>query len=180
MLAQFYKSIITKKGLNLITKSQTGARIQYTRIATGDGQWPVGSDLTNAIGLRNLKQSLDISNLTILNDVNIRARGILSNEDLQEGYHIREIGLFALDPDIGEILYCIVTAITSDFFPSKNTPSFVLIDIITTVGNTETVEVIINPSAVATAADLQELNEKLEKEKVSKGCTWGDLKDVTS
>lgn len=162
-MAQFYKSIITNKGLNLIAKTQTGARIQYTRIVTGDGQWSQDTNFSHVTNPKNQKQSIGISSIEIINSTTIRARGVLSNEGLSEGYYIREIGLFALDPDEGEILYCIVTAITSDFFPAgNNSPSSILIDILTTVSNTDSVMVTVNPSAVATAEDLQELREKIE------------------
>lgn len=179
-MAQFNKAIITGRGLNLIAKSQTGVQIQFTKIASGDGQWPVDTDFLSVIDLKNHKQTIDISSIVILNQDTVRVRGALTNNGLLEGYFIREIGLFAEDPDLGEILYCIVTAVTPDYFPAniENNQAAILIDVITTVSNADSVLTILNPDAVyATAEDLQELKEKFEVVKVE-ALTAGGIAEV--
>ena len=109
-MALFRKALITERGLNLIAKSQAGADIQFTRIATGNGEWPEEFNFVKAESLENEQQSIAINSIAILNKDTVRIRGVLSNKNLTNGYFIREMGLFADDPDLGEILYCVVTA----------------------------------------------------------------------
>lgn len=164
-MAQFKKALITEKGLNLIAKSQAGAKIQFTRIATGNGEWPEDTNFAKVEFLENEIQSIDINSITILNNDTVRVRGVLRNQDLTDGYFIREMGLFAEDPDLGEILYCIVTAVIADYFPAdeQNNQLSILIDIITTVSNAESVLTVLNEDTVyATAEDLREANENID------------------
>ena len=45
----------------------------------------------------------------------------LTNKELVEGFFLREIGLFALDPDTGEeLLYGYTTAKVADFIPGQD------------------------------------------------------------
>lgn len=164
-MAQFKKALITEKGLNLIAKSQAGEKIQFTRIATGNGEWPEDTNFAKVEFLKNEIQSIDINSITILNNDTVRVRGVLRNQDLEDGYFIREMGLFAEDPDLGEILYCIVTAVIADYFPAdeQNNQLSILIDIITTVSNAESVLTVLNEDTVyATAEDLREANENID------------------
>jgi len=67
------------------------------------------------------------------------------SEYLTQGYYVREIGLYAQDPDEGEILYAIATAVSGheDYLPSYNDllPSTITIDMLTEVANADTVTI---------------------------------------
>ena len=145
-LAKIRKATITKLGLNLIAKSQTGTKIQFTKMATGDGQWDESTDFLEVTALKSQKQTIDISSIAVLNKDTVRTRGPLRNIGLDTGYFIREIGLFAQDPDLGEILYCVTTAEIADYFPSfsEDNNQGILIDIETTVSNANSVLQILN------------------------------------
>ncbi|XOS91867.1 hypothetical protein ACLMAB_26340 [Brevibacillus laterosporus] len=36
-MAQFNETVLTEKGLSLLTKAQMGATLKFTRVAVGDG-----------------------------------------------------------------------------------------------------------------------------------------------
>lgn len=174
-MSQLNKGLITEKGLNLIAKSQAGAKIQFTKFAAGDGQWAQGTDFLKVTALKAQKQTFDINSIVVLNMDTVRVRGVLTNTGLYSGYFIREIGLFANDPDLGEILYSIVTAVTADYFPafSDNNQQATLIDTITTVSNADSVLTVLNPDTVyGTAQDIIEVRAglaALEEEALSAG-----------
>lgn len=66
--------------------------------------------------------------------------------NLKNGYYVREIGLFAQDPDEGEILYAIAIGVENqwDYMPAYNDllPSTITIDFLTEVSNAESVTIV--------------------------------------
>ena len=82
------------------------------------------------------------------------------------GYPMNTLGLFAVDPDEGEILYA-ACAETSGYcyMPPYNgiTVSGAYIRLITTVGNADNVTLEVNPAATATFADVQRLQKQIDE-----------------
>ena len=65
--------------------------------------------------------------------------------DLKNGYYVKEIGIFATDPDEGEILYALAIAETDqwDYMPAFNDllPSTITIDFLLEVSNAKDVTI---------------------------------------
>ncbi len=155
-MGSFNSTIITAKGHALMAKVASGASIQFTRIRTSDYQYPVGTNFEGLTSLSSVKQTTLVSGVSRINDVAVKVSGAFTNAELSTGYYLRAIGLYANDPDEGEILYSITTANQADWIPPNNgiSASSILIDLITIVSNAANVTIDVDPNAVATVTDL--------------------------
>ncbi len=117
-MAEFTGLTLTNNGYALQTKAQAGTKLQFTRVALGDGVLPSGTQLNTLTALINEKQSSAISNLSVGNK-SVQIKANFSNKNLTENYYLRELGIFANDPDQGEILYAIANAgDAADYMPA--------------------------------------------------------------
>lgn len=102
--------IITKKGLALIAKLQAKAMEKKTilkYVALGSGADKLTSE---SVQLSDQRQTFEFDSIQQSEDSleKIIAQASPNNMDLAEGYTIREIGIFAEDPDEGDVLYAVV------------------------------------------------------------------------
>lgn len=104
-MAQFQNMIITRAGLDMIAQSQAGGTLIFTKGKLGDGQIGDQSipDLTDLI---NAKMSGELSSVTAKTEGHVEVRFIVDNTDLDVGFFVREVGIFAKVNDEGvEKLY---------------------------------------------------------------------------
>lgn len=154
----------TNRGLALQAKGQAGTLIQFTKIAVGDG-YLGGSTIPELTSLKNLVKNLSINKLTVIGNGQAVVGAPLSNQGLGTGFYWREIGVFANDPDVGEILYCYGNAgANAEWIPAGGGPDILekQVDVISIVGNAQNVSAVINQSLVfATQADMTALTTKV-------------------
>lgn len=153
----------TNKGRALQAKALTGAKLNFTRIAVGDGNLN-GQAVEDLSALIHEVKSIDIIKLKAEQNGKVTIGGILSNQNITSGFYWRELGLFAQDPDLGEILYCCSNAGNlAEYIPSPSGSDILekRIDIVAIIGNAANVSATINSSLVyASASDLTDsLNE---------------------
>lgn len=150
MAGVFERSALTAKGIALMAKAGAGlCTITFTQAATGDGTYTDGEDLSVKTALKSQKQSFQIKTVTVHNASNVFVQFVMTNHqtggDLQTGYNVKEIGIFATDPDEGEILYSIavVSDDKCDYMPPYNNvmPSTIIVDYLTEVANTSSVSI---------------------------------------
>lgn len=103
-MAAFPTMTLTNAGQALQTKVQAGATLTFTRIALGDGQLN-GQPISPLTALISQKASVEVDSVRVVDNSTAQASGFFSNEDISTGFWWRETGLFAQDPDAGEILY---------------------------------------------------------------------------
>lgn len=103
-MAAFPTMTLTNAGQALQTKVQAGATLTFTRIALGDGQLN-GQPISPLTALISQKASVEVDSVRVVDDSTAQASGFFSNADITTGFWWRETGLFAQDPDNGEILY---------------------------------------------------------------------------
>ena len=114
-------SKLTTAGKALLAKAQAGqTSIQITKAQTGSGSYSSGENIEGRTALKNPKQTFPIQNKVISDAENtvilkIAITNKSEEETLSTGYDITEFGIFAQDPQKGEILYSIATASTSDY-----------------------------------------------------------------
>lgn len=109
-MANFNSMVLTEKGQILYAKGQAGATINFTKLAVGIGS--IGNtDPTTLTDLVNHKFDIAIQGKTVntLQKVALIS-GTLTNANMTESVYIQEIGLYAQDPDDGEILYSYASA----------------------------------------------------------------------
>jgi len=163
-MADFRGTILTQRGRNLLAKAQTGVTLTFTKIKLGDGLWSTSTDPTQLNDLVSPKLNLSIQNITVIGDGTVRLRFVLTNTGLSQGFFMREIGIYAQDPDLGEILYAVAYAgDRADFIPSDGVTKVEnVVDIYTVIANAQNVTAVISDTVVlATKRDIDELAQSL-------------------
>ena len=154
---------LTKDGKALLAKAQAGkCAIQITKAQSGSGSYTSSEDTSQRTALKTVKQTFPISNKVINTDSALVLKITLQNSTLTAGYDITEFGVFASDPDKGEILYSIATASTSDYMPAYNgvVPSVINMSYYLEVANASTVT-IKSAGALALQSDLEALEARV-------------------
>ena len=103
-MAAFPKMTLTNAGQALQTKVLAGATLTFTRIALGDGQLN-GRPIAPLTALISQKATVKVDSVRVVNTTTAQVAGFFSNADISTGFWWRETGVFAQDPDVGEILY---------------------------------------------------------------------------
>lgn len=103
-MAAFPKMTLTNAGQALQTKVLAGATLTFTRIALGDGQLN-GQPIAPLTALISQKATVEVDSVRVVNTTTAQVAGFFSNADISTGFWWRETGVFAQDPDNGEILY---------------------------------------------------------------------------
>lgn len=94
---------------------------------------------------------------------------------------MRTLGLYAVDPDKGEILYAVCIEKSNNcYMPPYNgvTVSAAYLQLYTTVGNADSVSLAVSPGAYATVGDIQALEKEIADLKAFVGYTDGDIYGV--
>lgn len=164
-MSAFGALILTNQGKNLQAKVQAGAPLNFNRIAVGDGDLG-GASIPNLTNLIHQVKSLGISKLKPLTDGKAVVGTVLSNQDILTGFYWKELGVFAQDPDLGEILYCYGNAgVNADYIPAGGGTDIVekSIDVVTIVGNSSNVTATIDSSLMfASVQDLNNLQAQVD------------------
>lgn len=164
-MALFSNGVLTKKGQALIAKSEaTGAGIHITKARTGSGLHTDTSvsTLEKQTALLEPKQEFGISDLSTIpgNDGVAVITVVIHNHDLPETYLLNELGIYAEDPDEGEILYSlIVSSAGTTYIPADSSTgglSSITERVYIEVTNAEKT-VVETSGAVASATDFQAL-----------------------
>lgn len=114
-MAFLNQGVMTTKGLALIAKAQAGKiGIELTRAVAGSGihQDANTAALAKVTALIQPEREYGISDLATVEDQETSAIVTVSvhNRGLTKMFYLNELGIFAKDPDEGEILYCILVS----------------------------------------------------------------------
>ena len=163
-MAEFSKLVITNKGQALLAKMITGSgNVEFTKISTSSTTY-TDEQLEGLNSLSNVKQTSLISKVTRTNEVAIKVEAAFTNTELTAGYYMKALGLYAVDPDAGEILYAVTRETSGNcYMPAYNgiTVSGAYVQLVTTVGNAENVSLEVDQAAVATIGDIQDLQKQI-------------------
>ena len=163
-MAEFSKLVITNKGQALLAKMIAGSgNIEFTKISASSTAY-TDAQLEGLTSLSNVKQTSLISKVTRTNEVAIKVEAAFTNTELTAGYYMKALGLYAVDPDAGEILYAVTRETSGNcYMPAYNgiTVSGAYVQLVTTVGNADNVSLEVDQAAVATIGDIQELQKQI-------------------
>lgn len=159
----FKSGIVTVRGEALEAKVSAGlTTMLFTKIAIGDGVY--AGDLRALTKLTSEKQRFGISSIEISDESTVRLRTVVNNNGIGVGYYIREMGVYAMDPDLGEILHSIIPGVDNkfDYQPSENEfdKATMTLDIFVKTVSAETTTIMMGTGAAASAEDLQELDQR--------------------
>jgi hypothetical protein len=150
-MAAFGQMMITNRGLALQAKAQTGTALQFTAIKIGDGQLS-GQAIPTLPGLISQKLSLPIGK-AMSQTGKVTLGAYLSNASLSTGFFFREIGIFANDPAVGEILFAYANSgTTAEYIPAGGGPDIVekYIDLVAIIQSAANVSAVIDNSLALT------------------------------
>ena len=167
-MANFKQTVITKAAHNLIAKSLSGsANINFTRVATSKYDYKSFSQskLESLTSLEDIKQYVAVDKVEKIGEASVNVSVKITNANITEGYYVNTIGLFAMDPEEGEILYSVTVAETADYFPADNgvNCSGINLDLVTEVSNASNVNITVNYAGYATNEDIEKVNSQLNE-----------------
>ena len=91
----------TRRGLELSAKLASGTKLQITRVVAGSG---ATADALSATALSQPRQTLAVNTPT-RSGTTVTIPATLTAAQAEEDYTLTELGVYANDPDQGEILY---------------------------------------------------------------------------
>ena len=170
-------TIITTRGLQLITKLAAAKdQMQFTNVKVGTGNPPEGTRDLVLTHLAAYKMDGMIAEYGYDEEEHSAYVVMqLTNTSVEVGFVMTEIGLYAMDPDLGEILYAYVD-LSDDpnyIMPAENGRSkTVQIKLHVFVGEVTQIVATINPLAQVTRAEFDlELGKKVNSD-------GGDIADT--
>jgi len=134
---------LTDKGNRLLAKAIAGASLKFTRFAIGSGK--LTTQLPTELGdlIQPVLNYLEVSVLKPLDRAALVGCQV-NNQDIVSGFLWTETGLFAHDPDLGEILFCYANLGTTGIPVPPNTESSYLRKVRITMKWSSTAEIHIN------------------------------------
>lgn len=161
-MATWDNVVYTTLGLNLMAKLQTGATLHITRAVGGDGH--ASADALPALTEIAATQTLTLSDPVYKGNGRALLPVTLYNRGLTGGYILRQIGIYATDPDDGEVLMLVAQSETPDTIPSElASPDFVAnFSFHIALGNAGRINVTYSLTDMATKADYAAFVEQIE------------------
>lgn len=165
-MAEFNKLTITNKGQALMAKLIAGkTTVEFTKVSSSTNVYTEAQILA-LTSLANIKQTVKISKITRTNNVAVQIEAAMENSNLTSGYNMNSIGLYAKDPDEGEILYAVASVTTTDkgaYMPPFNglSVSGAFLKLTTTVSNSNNVSLTVDQAATATVGDIVDLQKQI-------------------
>ncbi|MFR1986499.1 MAG: hypothetical protein ACLSX8_10750 [Veillonella parvula] len=157
-MAEWSNATMTDVGANLQAKVNAGkTKLTFTKIKVGSG-----INSTNPLALTDVISSKwETTNFVVkLEGKIVSVDTFITNNGIKEAFRMSEIGLFANDPDKGEILYAYLTDPEPDRMPAEG--GAVVVSQELTIGmmfsNTGNVSLTVNMGALVNQEQLKEHN----------------------
>ncbi|WP_088186040.1 phage tail protein [Desulfosporosinus sp. FKA] len=150
-MAQFAGMVLTNNGLALQAKAEAGTTLTFTKVKIGDGQLGTGQTLETLTDLIHPLENLPIASVSASGGL-CTITATITNVGITQGFYVREVGLYATDPQLGEILYAVTNATVADYLPPNSATTVVnnQFDIVVVVGNATSITASISPSGLVT------------------------------
>ena len=157
-MAEWSNATMTDVGADLQAKVNAGkTKLTFTKIKVGSG-----INATNPLALTDvLSSKWETTNFVVKQEGKIvSVDTFITNNGITEAFRMSEIGLFAQDPDKGEVLYAYLTDPEPDRMPAEG--GSVVVSQELTIGmvfsNTGNVSLTVNMGALVTHEQLEQHN----------------------
>lgn len=152
--------VLTAKGRALQAKVEAGQTLELTKMKLGSGT-PEPEEIDKLTDLKQPQNIMGISSKNVENNV-CEVTSIILTSNINTPFYAREWGLFANDPDEGEILYMYTTDPNPDYIPDKNSALVISASYALNIAvlNVDNIIANIDPEGLITAGILE---EKLKK-----------------
>lgn len=153
-MANWSGGVLTAAGRALQLKVESGTKLELTKIKLGDGN-ETSAEVDNLTDLVSARAELAISAVKVSNGL-CKVTGVILTTNVEAGFYSREWGLFAKDPDAGEILYMISLDSNPDYIPPKSAElkASATYAMNIAVQNASAVKVTVDPAGLVTNAIL--------------------------
>ena len=158
-MAEWSNATMTDVGADLQAKVNAGkTKLTFTKIKVGSGV-----NATNTLALTDvLSSKWETTNFVVKQEGKIvSVDTFITNNGITEAFRMSEIGLFAQDPDKGEVLYAYLTDPEPDRMPAEG--GSVVVSQELTIGmvfsNTGNVSLTVNMGALVTHEQLEHHND---------------------
>lgn len=172
----------TRKGEQLRAKVEAGkCKLTLTKIKIGNGSVTLG-DIKDMSDLKSPQLVLGISSCAVSaeDDRVCEVVGIASSSNVENAFSVTEMGLYANDPDVGEILYLVEIDTSPDDMPNKNAQSTVTltyqIELVTS--NTANVTAMVSPAGLVTVKMMSAHRTAAELDHPDGSVTTPKLRDA--
>lgn len=151
MATPFSDNHITDLGSNLVAQVLTGGTITFTRIVLGNGDMPstqTPETMTDVISPK-LEGSITKASVTDQHTAVIGTR--ISNDELDESFEWKELGIYAKGSDEVEVLYSYGYTPSGQVIPAYSADTDLieeLVDLVTYVGDAATVDAVFDYSII--------------------------------
>lgn len=145
---------MTKQGRALEAKVTAGiCKLELTKLKVGDGE---PHEIESMTDLAAPKLDIGISSISPTDAGICDIEGVITNAELEKGFYMRELGIYATDPEEGEILYAVATDSHADYLQAKgsSTTLSVGLHVQVVITNADSVMAIIDPKGLTTRTDL--------------------------
>lgn len=152
-------AVVTDKGIALLSKLTAGHSLEITRAVTGT-EYVNPTLLHQLRDVTNPQQPLEFRPVSYPEQGKCAVPMALTNEGLEKGYTAMQIGVYATDPDEGEILFFIAQANsgtgtivpTAEEMPGYNAEWTFYFQ----YGRADDVTVLVDPSNTVSRAEMKE------------------------
>ena len=143
---EFSRFILTPEALQLQARVQAGAALQFTRVVLGSGHLPEGAPQ----GVIEPRIEMEILGVQVTGAHQATLSVGYSNTGQTEGIAVTELGVYAYDPSIGEILYGTARSELRPGWiaPYSEMPGELQYDLVMTVANAANIEIVDDKSRI--------------------------------
>lgn len=169
-MAEFRSAVVTDLGAELLARSVAeGFKVEFVRLEIGCGIYDEDEKKKEALqqrtGLKEKQQEIGFSNISVTDENAVMLKAVVSNEALETGYYMTEMGIIAKKEGAeDEVLYSVMIAEVQDFMPGKENPMEVIQEYHSKITNAENVVINVEQGAYATAEDMQSVLKPQFKE----------------
>lgn len=168
---QWKAGVITNKGLGLLSKLIKGHTLAISRAETGTG-WIDPELLPQQTAVTEPKQALTFNAVSYPEEGKCMIPCKLDNHELEESYIARQIGLYANDPDEGEILFYITQVEDEDggtgIPAAKIIPSYSSTwNLVIYYGMADGVDVTVDPAGAVTQEEMEQYVDEVLGDKLT-------------
>ncbi|WP_432642500.1 hypothetical protein, partial [Acidaminococcus sp.] len=160
-MANWQGFTLTEKGLALQAKIDAGlATLIFTKISVGSG-----SSSSSPTDLVKREKDLTIASCSV-DGTTVKLVSTLTNTGVKQAFKERELGLFATDPDDGEIMFAYMMDPDPDTMPAEGSTTVVSkrMTLNLTFSNTGNVSAVLDSSQLVTFADVKNVTNDTELE----------------
>lgn len=161
-MANWQGFTLTEKGLQLQAKINAGlATLHFTKISIGSGS--SSSSSSSLTDLVKREKDLTIASCTVDGSI-VKLVSTLTNTGITKPFKERELGLFATDPDDGEIMFAYMTDTDPDTMPAEGSATVVSkrMTLNLAFSNTGNVSAVLDSGQLVTFADIKTATNDLK------------------